>query len=113
MDRELDRYPACIADAIARTLSKVDMDPVAGRQITARLGDADDRLAAAQFLGCDTIIHEPLEIEGGHVHAFVVIEPVARAQSALAVLLGHSRLSGLLKEDARLGPASELRLTNL
>ena len=49
MDRELERNAARGEDSVAHPLRRVEMMAVAGREIGAGLGDADDRLARAQF----------------------------------------------------------------
>ena len=85
MHRELDGDAARIADAVARALGELQMHPVARRKVGARLGDADDRAALAQLLRRQAVIHEPLEIERGHVGMVGIVEPVLRAQAAFAV----------------------------
>ena len=110
VDREFDRDAARIADAVARPLGKVDMDAVAGRKVAAALRDADDRLAAAQLLRRDAVVHEPLQIERGHVHPLRIVEPVAAAQSRARSWPVAAHFFPL---SARLGPASELRRTSV
>src|SRR3546814_17184876 len=82
VDRKFDRNAARVADAVARALRQVEVDAVAGRQVAARLCDADDRLARPQLLGRDDVIHEALEVERGHVHPLPIVAPVARSQPA-------------------------------
>ncbi len=45
MDRELHGNAAGVADPFTHPGGELDVDPVAGRQVAARLGDADDRPA--------------------------------------------------------------------
>ena len=56
------------------------MVPVAGRQIGARLGDADDRLARLQLLAAEAEIEIALEIERRHVGIVGIVEPGARPE---------------------------------
>src|SRR5690606_12823142 len=111
VDRKLQRNAARVADAVAHALGQVEMDAVAGRKVAARLGDADDRLAAAQLLRRDPVVHEALEIERGLIPPLAIVEPVARTQTA--GLFSH-RLSGfLLTLRARPGAASDWRRTRV
>jgi hypothetical protein len=54
---------------------------VAGGQVRAGLCDADDRLAALQFLSGDAEIGVALDIERGHCRIVRIIEPPAAAQA--------------------------------
>ena len=114
VDREFDGDAACIADAIARALRQLHMDAVARGKIAARLRNPDDRLAAAQLLGRDAVIHEPLQIERGHVHPLRIVEPVAAAQAAVSGF-AHvlSRTLEAEEEPARLGAASDSLRTSV
>ena len=103
MDRELDRDAAGIADAVAHARRQVEVMAVAGREVAAGLGDADDRPAAMQLGQGQAEIHVALEIERRHGRVARRVEPVAAAQPALAValavgafLVGHRRSSDLL-----------------
>jgi hypothetical protein len=58
------------------------VDAITGSQVTASLGDPDDRLAGAQLAGSEAVVHETLEIEGGLINSFRIVEPVARAEPA-------------------------------
>src|SRR5215216_1345848 len=72
--------------------------PVAGHQVAAGLGDADYRLARAQLLRRDPVVHEALEVERSLVDAVGIVEPVARAEPDSISSHGRSLLSsrGLL-----------------
>src|SRR3954452_3063185 len=83
MDRELHRDPTGVADPVAHARRELQMVPVAGHEVAAGLGDTDDRLARAQFVGRSPIIHKALEVERSLVYAAGIIEPVARAEPAL------------------------------
>ena len=68
---------------------------VAGRQVAAGLGDADDRPAAAQLGQRQAEVHVALEVERGHRRIARSVEPFAAAQPALAVLRSaHTLLLG-------------------
>ncbi|MNT55174.1 hypothetical protein D3C72_1923920 [compost metagenome] len=90
MGRELDRDTAGVANAVAQALGEVEMVAVAGIEVAARLGDADDRLAGAQLFRCRAVVHEALEIERGQIDVVGIVEPVLRAQaSAGLVFFAH------------------------
>ncbi len=50
MHRELEGNAAGVADAVAHPLGQLEVVAVAGREIRAGLGDADDRLAAGELV---------------------------------------------------------------
>ena len=66
--------------------------PVAGRQIAAGLGDADDRPAPMQFLQGEPEIGVSLEVERGHVGMGRIVEPAAGTQSDLQRLIASARV---------------------
>src|SRR3546814_4454470 len=80
MDRKFDRDAARIADAVAHPACEIEVDAVARRQIAARLRDADDRPPVAKLGRRQPVIHEPFEIQRGHIGAGGIGEPVARAE---------------------------------
>ncbi|MNV40904.1 hypothetical protein D3C71_1325250 [compost metagenome] len=88
VNRELHRNAARIADAVAHAARQVQVDAVAGRQVAARLRDADDGPARAQFLGREPVVHEAFEVHRGHVRALGGGKPVAGAEGA-AGCFGH------------------------
>src|SRR6056297_131874 len=67
-------------DAFAYPLGQIGMVAIAGREIGARLGDADDRLSALQFLAGEAVIEIALDIERGHSRIIGIVEPQPRAQ---------------------------------
>ena len=83
VQRKFHGHAAGIADAFAYTLDGVEMHPVARREVTAGLCDADDRFARQQLIGREAVVHEALEIERHHVEVFRIVKPVARAESAV------------------------------
>ena len=85
---EFQRDAARLADAFAHALGQHDVMPVAGRQVAAALGDADDRLARLQFLQRQAEGHVAFQVERGHVGIVGIVEPGARAQLAVG-FLGH------------------------
>ncbi|MND66908.1 hypothetical protein D3C80_583120 [compost metagenome] len=117
MGRKLDGNAARIADTVPHPLDQFHMDAVAGRQIAAALGDADDRLAGTQLLRRHAIIHEALQIERRHVEMVRVVEPVLGSQPPHGCLVvAHEIASALfpvveffeVKQDAAMvdiGPA--------
>lgn len=92
-------------------LCQFHMHAVARAEIAARLGNADDRLSVAQFLGRDAIIHEPFQIQRGHIHAFEIAGPVARTKAPRAFGRVGQVFCPALSVRAKLGAASELRRT--
>ena len=102
MDGKLDGNAAGVADAVAHARGQVEMVAVAGRQVAAGLGDADDRAAAAQFGERQAEVHVALEIERSHRRVALGVEPFAAAQRALAavavLLLGHPLPPDLLPQ---------------
>ena len=85
MDREDHGYAARVADAVTDPFREREVDTVARVDVAAGLGDADDRLARAQFLGRDPVVHEALEVERGHVDPLGIVEPVARAKARCVI----------------------------
>ncbi|KAG5719920.1 hypothetical protein E4T56_gene15533, partial [Termitomyces sp. T112] len=88
VDRKFQRDAAHFADALADAFGQHEMVAVAGRKVAAGLGDADDRLAAAQFLKADPEVEIALKIERGHVDIVGIVEPCAAAQLCLFGLAG-------------------------
>ncbi|MNE21196.1 hypothetical protein D3C80_1143470 [compost metagenome] len=96
MGRKLDGNTARIADAVTHPLDQFHMDAVAGRQVTAALGDADNRLAGTQFFRRHTVIHEALQIERRHVEMVRVVEPVLGPQAAHGCLVVAHEIASAL-----------------
>ena len=92
MHREFQRHAAGVADAVAHAARQFDVVAVARRQVGAGLRDADDRLAAAQFVRRDAVVHVALEIQRGHRRIGGFVEPAAGAQALVsgAVMGGHA-----------------------
>ncbi len=84
MDGEFERDAARGADALADALCQLKVMPVAGREVGAGLGDADDRLARLQLLPGQAEIEVALDIDRSHARIFRIVEPGLRAQPALA-----------------------------
>ncbi len=82
--RELERDAAGRADAFAHALGELEVVAVAGRKIRAGLGDADDGLAAGQFLAGEAEIQVPLEVDRRHARVGGIVEPGLRAQAGRA-----------------------------
>ena len=96
MDRELDRDASHVADAGAHAVGEIEMVAVAGCQVGARLGDADDRPARLQLLAGETVVEIALEIERRHVDVGVVEPPVLRPEPPFR-LVSHTKSSPNLK----------------
>ena len=80
VDRKFQRDPAHFANTVAHAFGQHHMMAVAGRKVAAGLGNADDRLAAAQFLQAQPEIQIAFQIERCHVDIVGVVEPGATAQ---------------------------------
>jgi hypothetical protein len=91
MSRELKRHAARIPNALAHALGKLEVVPVARRQIAAALGDADDRPARLQLAAREAEVQIALEVERGHARIMRIVEPGLRAQPALRIALCVSR----------------------
>src|SRR4029078_12788027 len=83
---EFHRDAARRADAFAHPVCQFEMMPVAGREVVAGLGDADDWLAGLQFFPGQAVVQVTLEIERGHSRVMRVVEPLEGTEPpALAV----------------------------
>ncbi len=96
MHGKLDRNAAGFADAFADPLRQHQVVAIAGREVGAGLGDADDRLAGLQLGDGQTVIQVALEIKSGQVRAGRIVEPGARAQTAC----GHFLCPRFLRDDS-------------
>src|SRR6185312_910715 len=96
MDRELDGNAAGVADAVAHPAREIDVVAVAGREVAAGLGDADDRPATVQLGQGQAEVHVAFEVERRHRRIARRIEPLAAAQAALLVGFRHVRSSRFL-----------------
>ena len=102
MHREFEGDGAGLADALTHTVGKVEVMAVAGREVRAGLGDADDGPAGLQFPAGKAVVQIALDIERAHARIVGIVEPKLGAQlRALAVCfllarwnLGHRRLPG-------------------
>ena len=81
--RKFERDAAGVADAVAHALGEFDVMAVAGREIGAGLGDADDRLAGRQLVPGQAVIEIALQIERRHAGIVRIVEPQLRAQAGL------------------------------
>ena len=86
VDRKFERQSPGRGDAVAHTLGEFEVMAVAGRKIGAGLGDADDRLAGAQFAGRQAEIEIALEIERRHSRVVRIVEPLPGSQRRLGRL---------------------------
>ncbi len=80
MDGKFNGYAARIADTGADPLGQFHVVAVARRQIAARLGDADDRPAGAQFLGRQAKIKIAFQIQRRHFLMVGIVEPALAAK---------------------------------
>src|SRR5262249_33441132 len=72
-------------NAFAHSLGEFEMMPVARRQVTAALRDADDGPARLQLAAREAEVQIALEVERGHTRIMRVVEPGLRAQPALRI----------------------------
>src|SRR3546814_2541824 len=68
MRRKFDRDAARVADPVAHALGEFEVMAIAGCQIAAGLGDADDRPPRLQFVDAETIVQIAFEIERSEEH---------------------------------------------
>ena len=68
--------PPAARDAFADALRQFEVMAIAGRQVVAGLGDADDRLAGLQFVAGQAVIQIALKIERGHARIVRIVEPL-------------------------------------
>ena len=83
MAGKLERHAAGRLDARADALGKLDVVAVAGRQVGAGLGDADQRLAGLQLLAGEAVIQVALQVERGHAGIIGIVEPFLRTEFLL------------------------------
>ena len=87
VDGEFQRDAAGVANAFLHPHREVHVVAVAGGDVAAGLGDADDRLAALQFFAGEAEIEVALYIERGHGRVGGIVEPAAAAQAAVHVVI--------------------------
>ena len=80
MAGKLERHAARRLDAGAHALGELDVVAVAGRQVRAGLGDADQRLAGLQLGARQAEVEVALQIERGHLRIVGIVEPLLRAE---------------------------------
>ena len=80
--RKLHRDATCIANAVLDPLGQFDVMAVAGRQVAAGLGDADNRPPRLQFGAGQALVHVAFHIQCGQVGVAWVVEPQLAAQAA-------------------------------
>ncbi len=98
MHREFEADATGRDDAVAHPLGEFDMVTVAGGEVGAGLGDADDRLAAGQLVEGHAVVEVALEIKRRHVRVVRVVEPGAGPE--FAVRRGHGT-SPLMNKSRR------------
>src|SRR5207248_1774640 len=80
MDGEFKGDSACVADAILDAGGEDHVDAVAGREVAAGLGDADDGPSRLQLLAGEAKIVEALEVDCRLAGLGHVVEPDFAAQ---------------------------------
>ena len=85
MHRKFEGQPPSRCDPVADAFGEFEVVAVAGRKIGAGLGDADDRLAGAQFAGRQAEIEVALDIERRHSRIVRIVEPEPGSQRPLGV----------------------------
>jgi hypothetical protein len=92
VDGELEGDAASLPDALAHSLGELEVMPVAGCNVRAGLGDADDRLARLQILEGPAVGQQAFQVERDHVNLVGIVEPVLGAETPrfrVGNLLGH------------------------
>ncbi len=87
VDRKFDGDAAGFANPFADPLRERQVMAIAGREIRARLGDADDGLAGLQLSEGEAVIEVALQVQCGEIRVGRIVEPGARAQAARAHFL--------------------------
>ena len=105
VDRELERDAACVANAVAYPVGELHQVTIAGAEVAAGLGDADDGPAGLQLVPGEAVIHVPLEVERGHARVGAIVEP-ASASECHAIRLGQHKGEGEGFALDPLGPAA-------
>ncbi|MDR6355275.1 hypothetical protein Q3H58_001946 [Pseudomonas psychrotolerans] len=90
MHREFHGYATGVADAGLDPLSQLQVMTIAGGEVAAGLGDADDRTTGLEFVAGQAVVHVALDVERGHVGVGRVVEPLLAAQRAFGG--GHGGL---------------------
>ena len=107
VDREFQRQAAGGGDAVPHPLRQVEVVAVAGGDVAAGLGDADDRLARLQLAPRQAEIEVALGVERGHARIVRVVEPAlaAELEGLLGLIAaGHVGVPRSGAEAARAGP---------
>ncbi len=94
--REFHGNAAGLANALADAMGQLDVVAVAGREVVAGLGDADDRLAGLQLGAGEAVIEVALHVERGHARIVRVVEPFLRAKVAASAVAGGGMPIGWL-----------------
>ena len=81
MHGKLEANAAGIANPFADPLGEFEMMPVARREVRTALGNANDGLAACEFLLRQPEIEVALEVKGSHARIVRIVEPQLRAQA--------------------------------
>src|SRR5262249_19133953 len=89
MHGELERNAAGVPNARLDPLGELEVMAVAGHEVAAGLGDADDRPSRLQLLASQTVVQVALQVERRHVRMTCIIEPEL---AAALLLLVHGRL---------------------
>jgi len=97
MNREFQRNAALIADTLLDPAGQIQVVAVAGGEIAAGLGNADDRTPRLQLLPGYPEIQVALDIERGQIGVFRIVEPGLAAEPR-AGILGHGAVLQLLPE---------------
>ena len=75
VDRKFHRDAARVTDAVLDPLGQFDVMAVAGRQVTAGLGNADNRPPRLQLGPGQALVHVAFHIQRGEVGVAWVVEP--------------------------------------
>ena len=73
--RKFEGNATAVADAVFDAFDQVFVDDVAGGEVAACLGDANDGFAGLEFFAGPAVVHEAFDVDGGHAHVVGVVEP--------------------------------------
>ena len=97
MHRKFERDAARIADAVAHAAREFEVMAVAGDEIAAGLGDADDGPAPLQLFAGQPVIQEALKILRRHARIIGVVPP-SLASEPHSIFRRHRNLSPARKQ---------------
>ncbi len=89
VDGKFHRNAAAIADARLDAVHQEYVDLVAGRDVAAGIGNADDRAFGLQLLAREALVLVAFQIERGHPRVVGVVEPFLRPEPPVRARVCH------------------------